>query len=127
MVSGKRKIEEMIEKEVQTSVKEEVTDIYEDLLKTVWQRVVQTLGVVTVVSIVDRTIFKTGQKFPFINNLEVKKTGISFEKFRENLSEKDKDFIKDGLRETVANFFDIMAKLTGTAVASQLLKDVDRL
>jgi len=74
---------------------------------------------------VDRTIFRTGQKFPFINNLEVKKTGISFEKFRENLSEKDKDFIKDGLRDMVANFFEIMAKLTGNAVASQLLKDVD--
>jgi predicted house-cleaning noncanonical NTP pyrophosphatase (MazG superfamily) len=117
----------MIEKQVQISVKEEVTDIYEDLLKTVWERVVQTLGVVTVVSIVDRTIFKTGQKYPFINHLEVKKTGISFEKFKEKLSEKDKDFIKDGLKEMVADFFEIMAKLTGNAVASQLLKDVERL
>jgi|AntAceMinimDraft_9_1070365.scaffolds.fasta_scaffold09656_1 predicted house-cleaning noncanonical NTP pyrophosphatase (MazG superfamily) len=127
MVSEKQEIDKMIEKQVQISVKEEVTDIYEDLLKTVWERVVQTLGVVTVVSIVDRTIFKTGQKYPFINHLEVKKTGISFEKFKEKLSEKDKDFIKDGLKEMVADFFEIMAKLTGNAVASQLLKDVERL
>jgi hypothetical protein len=40
------------------------------------------------------------------------------------MGEKDKENIKDGFKDLIANLFDILAKLTGNILVDQLLKEV---
>lgn len=124
MVSGKQEIDKMIEKQVQISVKEEVIDIYEDLLKTIWSKITPTLGLVTTAAITDRAIKKTSNTYPIIRHLEIKEEQISFTMLRASMGERDKENIKDGFKELIANLFDILAKLTGNILVDQLLKEV---
>lgn len=133
MVSEKHEIDKMNEKEniketikerVDISVKEEVVDIYEDLLKTIWSKITPTLGVLTTAAITDRAIKKTSNTYPIIRHLEIKEEQISFAVLRDSMGERDKENIKDGFKELIANLFDILAKLTGNILVDQLLKEV---
>lgn len=123
-MNEKEDIKETIRKRVDVSVKEEVIDIYEDLLKTIWSKITPTLGVVTVVAITDRAIRKTANTYAIIRHLEMKKEQISFARLRGSMGEKDKENIKDGFKDLIANLFDILAKLTGNILVDQLLKEV---
>lgn len=123
-MNEKEDIKETIRKRVDVSVKEEVIDIYEDLLKTIWSKITPTLGVVTVVAITDRAIRKTAKTYVIMRYLEIEKDQISFGRLRTGMGEKDKENIKDGFKDLIANLFDILAKLTGNILVDQLLREV---
>ena len=123
-MNEKEDIKETIKKRVDVSVKEEVIDIYEDLLKTIWSKITPTLGLVATAAITDRAIKKTSNTYPIIRHLEIKEEQISSAVLRDSMGERDKENIKDGFKELIANLFDILAKLTGNILVDQLLKEV---
>jgi len=123
-MNEKEDIKETIEKRVNISVKGEAIDIYEDLLKTIWSKIMPTLGLVTTVAITDRAIKRTSNIYPIIRHLEIKEEQILFTRLRAGMGERDKENIKEGLKELIANLFDILAKLTGSILVNQLLKDI---
>ena len=43
-----------IKKGIALGIRAEVADIYEDIFKTIWERITPTLGVITVVTILQR-------------------------------------------------------------------------
>ncbi len=112
-----------IENEIQNSVLE----IYEDLLGTVWAKILPTLGTVTVVTIVQRAVNRTSKAHPILIHLDVSDSGLSFEKIREHLGEADRDELRNSFKDLIANLFDILAKLTGNIIVKQLIKEVDGL
>lgn len=116
-----------LNQEVNAEVKKGVVEIYEDLLMTIWFKIVPTLGVVTVVTIIKRAVAKAAQTYPFLQEMEVNETGISLNKIKAKLSEEDKEQLKVGFRELVASLFDILAKLTGNILVQQLMKEVEGL
>jgi len=113
--------------EVNAEGKKGVVEIYEDLLMTIWFKIVPTLGVVTVVTILKKAVAKTAVNHPFLQDIEINETGISLSKIKAKLSEEDKEQLKVGFRELVVSLFDILAKLTGNILVQQLMKEVEGL
>ncbi|AOW99316.1 MULTISPECIES: hypothetical protein [Moorena] len=105
--------------------KEEVIDIYEDLLTTIWDRIMPTLGRVTVVSIMERSLALTAEKYPLIGYIESSAEGVSFEVFRKKVSPEQRLLIREALKELVTTLIDILAILTGDILVRQLLKEIE--
>lgn len=116
-----------LDKIVERELKSGILNIYEDLLMTVWAKILPTLGTVTVVTIIQRAISRTSPNHPSLNNLSVSEAGVSFAKLRETVGDETTDELKNGFKELIANFFDILAKLTGNIIVKQLIKEVDGL
>jgi len=118
-------VQERVDQAKTIARKEEVLEIYEDLLKTIWNRIMPTLGRVTVTAIMERALVLTAEKYPLIHHLEVRVEGVSFEILRQRLGEEEKLALRDALKELVANLIDILAMLTGDILVRQLLKEIE--
>ncbi len=112
---------------LEVGVLNEVLDIYEDLLSTIWAKIVPTLGVVTVVTIMRRSIGRSCSDYPVLEWLDISDSGLKFDVIRAKSSEIDNEEVKLAFKGLVANLFDILAKLTGNILIQQLTKDVDGL
>lgn len=119
-----KEVEALIAKGAGVDAKEEVIDTYEDLLKTIWDRIVTTLGVVTVVTITERAVHLSSIQYPALKRLRVTQRGINFRDFRRHAREEEKGMVKEGFKELIANLFNILAKLTGTVLVDRLIKEV---
>lgn len=111
--------------QVSAEVKSSIIEIYEDLIRTVWAKIVPTLGTVTVVTIMQRAISRTAANHAVLNNLTVTDTGFDFSQIKAKLNGEDKGELKNSFKELVANVFDILAKLTGNILVQQLMKEVE--
>ena len=112
---------------IESQIKTGVLEIYEDLLRTVWAKIVPTLGTVTVVTIVQRAIDRTAQDHQVLTYLTVTDTGLSFDRINEHLGEEERTELREAFKDLIANLFDILAKLTGNILVKQLIKEVDGL
>ena len=63
------------QEEVETIRKEEVVDVYGDLLQKIWNKVVITLGIVTLKAIMRRSLIMTAQKYDFLEQLDITDIG----------------------------------------------------
>lgn len=118
-------VQERVDQAKTIARKEEVIEIYEDLLQTIWNRIMPTLGRVTVTAIMERALVLTAEKYPVIHHLEVRAAGVSFDVLRQRLGEEEKLAMRDALKELIANLIDILAMLTGDILVQQLLKEIE--
>ncbi|MFH7025746.1 MAG: hypothetical protein ACHBN1_10145 [Heteroscytonema crispum UTEX LB 1556] len=131
--TDKRSQEEIAEEVVQERVdqattiarKQEVLEIYEDLLQTIWNRIMPTLGRVTVTAITERALVLTTEKYPLIKQLSLTSEGVSFEILRQHLGEEEKPVLRDALKELITNLIDIIAMLTGDILVRKLLNEIE--
>ena len=114
-----------IKEKIALGVKGEVVDIYEDIFKTIWKKISPTLGVITVVTILQRAAYRTAQEFSIIKHLKFGEEGIDFTEMKSMAMTEDKEHIKEGFRELIGNLFDILAKLTGNILVNELMKVVE--
>lgn len=119
------KVETAIKERVTQARKEEVLGIYEDLLKTIWGRIMPTLGRVTVMAIMERAVSLTRESYPTLEQLEVKSEGMNFEIMRNRLEEGGKSNLREALKDLIANLIDILAMLTGDILVKQLLQEIE--
>lgn len=115
-----------IRDEVSREVKKGVIEIYEDLLINIWDRILPTLGSLTVATITSKAVSKAKLKYPIIEQLAVAEDGVSFAALRET-SAIDEHDLRDALKEVVSNLFDILAKLTGNILVTQLMREIEGL
>ncbi|HEY9671593.1 MAG TPA: hypothetical protein V6D11_09135 [Waterburya sp.] len=118
-------VQERVDRAKNIARKEEVLEIYEDLLQTIWNRIMPTLGRVTVTAIMERALVLTAEKYPLIKHLEATAEGVSFELLRQHLGEEEKPVLREALKEVITNLIDILAMLTGDILVRQLLKEIE--
>jgi hypothetical protein len=123
--SGHEVADKVLSDRIRQARKEEVLEIYEELLQTVWDRILPTLGRVTVMAIMERAIILTKEGFPIIGRLKVSPDGLLFDELRVSVSESELAVIREALRELVADLIDILAMLTGDILVQQLIKEID--
>jgi hypothetical protein len=123
--SGHEVIEMAVQERVTQARKEEVLDIYNDLLKTIWNRILPTLGRVTVMAIMERALVLTEESYAIIGYLKVTSEGVSFRTLSQNVKDEDNHIIREGLKELIANLIDILAMLTGDILVKQLLQEIE--
>lgn len=105
----------------------ELVDIYGDLLNSLWGRMAPTLGSITVQGIFERASFKSGRRFPFLSGLKVDERGVDLSEVREGASEESPERVKEAFHDLIGNLFDILVRLTGEAIASRLMREVEGL
>ena len=104
---------------------QELVDIYGDLLNSLWGRMTPTLGSITVQGIFERAAFKTSGKFPFLSGLRMNEKGVDLSEVREAVAGEDLQRVKEAFHDLIGNLFDILAKLTGKAIASRIMREVE--
>jgi hypothetical protein len=118
-------VELLVEERVKRARKEEILDIYEELLTTIWNRILPTLGQVTVVAIVERALVITARKYPQIRYLRVLNHGIDFNELRQHADESEIDLLREALKDVLTKLIDILAALTGDVLVRQLIKEFE--
>lgn len=118
-------VERVVSERVSQARKEEVIETYDDLIKTIWNRILPTLGRVTVIAIMERALALTRENYPLIGQLTVGQDGISFLVLRERLQDEDREMIREALKELITNLIDILAMLTGDILVKQLLQEIE--
>ena len=122
---GHEVAEKMIAERVSRARKEEVLEIYEDLLSTLWNRILPTLGRVTVMAIMERALALTKETYPVLGRLQVTRDGLSFDQLRVRVGNEERDVLRNALKELVANLIDILAMLTGDILVRHLIKEIE--
>lgn len=120
-----RAAEKLVESRLRLARQDEAMAIYEDLLRTIWDRIVPTLGRVTVCAILDRSISTTAEHYPFLQHLVVTRDGLSFQRLREHLGDQEQLAIRDAMKDLVANLINLLAVLTGDILVRHLLQEVE--
>lgn len=111
---------------VDIGVRMGVVGIYEDLLHAIWDKIAPTLGTVTTVAILKRAVHRTKTEYSLFDYLQVTpEEGLAFDELKSHISEKDSEALMSGFKELIANLFDILAKLTGNILVSQLMKVIE--
>jgi hypothetical protein len=120
-------IEAIIERRVDQGVKTEVVDIYEEILVTVWAKILPTLGKITVRAIAQRALHLTAQRYAILDSMTVTDDGFDFRTLKERVDEKDRAAIREALKELIVSLFDILAKLTGNVLVDRLTREIEGL
>lgn len=118
-------VEKLIEERVNRARKEEILDIYEELLTTVWNRIIPTLGQVTVVAMVERALVITTRTYPQIRYLRVLNHGIDFSELRQHADESGRETLREALKDLLTKLVDILVALTGDVLIRQLIKEFE--
>jgi hypothetical protein len=124
---NQHEIEAIIERRVDRGVKAEVVDIYEEILLTVWAKIMPTLGKTTVRTIAQRALHLTAQRYAILDSQTVTDDGFDFRTLKERVDEKDRAAIREALRELIVSLFDILAKLTGNVLVERLTREIEGL
>ena len=111
------------QEQVETIRKEEVVDVYGDLLQKLWNKIVITLGIVTLKAIMRRSLVMTAQRYAFLEQLEITDEGLDLAKFKAGVSEQERENMKSGFEELILNLFAILAELTGEVIVNKLFRE----
>jgi len=112
--------------EKEANLGDEVIGIYEDLLKTIWERILPTIGQVATTAIMRRALALTTKSHPLLNQVQITQKGFSFEQLRRNISEGDVKALQEAFKELVAHIIDILAMLTGNILTQHLEKELEK-
>lgn len=123
---GREVVEKMVAERVSQARKEEVLEIYKDLLSTIWNRILPTLGRVTVSAIVERALALTEEAYPLVGHLKVTEEGVSFDALRQRMEEEEPEVVREALKEVITNLIDILVMLTGDILVRQLIKEIEK-
>jgi hypothetical protein len=115
----------LVEDWVSRAHQEEILDVYEDLLMTIWNRIVPTLGRVTVMAIVERALVVTTRRYSQIRYVRLLGHGFDFSLLRQHSDEFSRESLHESLRELVTNLVYILAMLTGDILVRQLIKELE--
>lgn len=118
-------VEKLVEERVARARKEELLDIYEELLMTIWNRIFPTLGRVTVVAILERALLITANKYPQLHHLKVRNEGLDFSELREHADQSARELLREAFVELVSSLVDILAMLTGDILVQQLVREIE--
>ena len=124
------KVEQILEQRVKQLIKTqayqvEVLKIYQDLLQVIWNRILPTVGQVTIMTIMERALILTKEKYFLISYLHITPQGISFEELFLRLEQEEELKIQEALKKLVVNVFDILTMLTGDILSQQLLVELE--
>lgn len=122
---GHEVVEQVVSNRIKDAREAEVLLIYDDLLQTVWDRILPTLGRVTTIAIMERAIVLAKEHYPIIGTLQVGANGVLLEGLKKSIEESEPDIVRAALKELVAEFIDILAMLTGDILVKQVIKEIE--
>ena len=119
------RIEEYVAAQIANARKQEILTVYTDLLNGIWQRMVPTLGRMTVVAMVERAQRVTVRTHPILRHVAVTRDGIDLTPVRDHMPMTSRDELHDALKDLIVNIVDVLVMLTGDVLVRQVVDDLE--
>jgi len=120
-------IAQLISRRVARTHKEEVLDVYQKLLQTIWSHILPTLGQVAVTVIGEQAQALAQEKHPVMRHLRVTLEGVSFEGLQEHLDEVEIEALHEAFKDLIANLIEILTTLTGNVLVQKVIVEIERI
>jgi hypothetical protein len=120
-----QKVESLLDQQVSVSDQDALLEVYEQFLHRIWERIMPTLGGVTVLAIVERSLVVTSEQYPSINTLHVSTEGLDFLQLREQAAGWTFPDDYEGLKQFIFRLMDILVALTGDILVQQLIRQFE--
>lgn len=98
---------------------------FDHILGLCWQRILPTLGRVTVTTVFDRALIRTKTDYPILEKIDVTASGFSLERLPQELSPTDGPMLIKGLTLLGENVVDIITMLTGDILLRQIVNGLE--
>ncbi|MEW6095332.1 MAG: hypothetical protein AB1567_02220 [bacterium] len=95
---------------------------YKETLEQIWDKVVTVLGPMTTAVILKKVIYKSQDKYYFLNQLKINEEGINFD----SLKIKNKEELQQGFESLINNLCDILTNLTGDVLIKQIKGEINK-
>ena len=105
---------------------EQLLQLFEQAMGTLWNRAHLTLGDVTLSAIMDRVLYKAAEKFPLFESLDVEPNGIDFRAFREQENVFDDGDLAEAIRFVIVEFLEVIGNLTGEILTPALHSEISK-
>lgn len=101
----------------------DLVSIYNNLTDKVWQRMVEMLGIHTVIVLIQRTVWLTKEQYEEARNIKFSKEGISYDKLMDNAGPEHSKII---IQDFFANITGVLTKLIGEKIADELKQEINQ-
>ncbi len=120
-----QKIEALLDQQVAVADQDALLEVYEQFLHRIWERIMPTLGGVTVLAIVERSLVVTSKQYPVISTLHVSPEGLDFRQLRQQAAGWTFPDDYEGLKQFIFRLLDILVALTGDILVQQLIRQFE--
>jgi hypothetical protein len=104
---------------------DQLVKLFEQAFTALWHRSRLTISTITLVAIMDRTLFNSTEHFPVLLALKVDKAGLSFDEFRKQSHLGEKDLI-EAFQCLLIEFLTITGSISGEIVTPYLYDELSR-
>ncbi len=110
-----------------TDRRTEVIDIYERVMKIVWQRLSPTFGIRTINAIAKNVVVRQSPDHPFVRYLRVDPEGLIWSEMRSHVGEVTEEELSNSLEALLDEFFDALSNLIGRLVVGKLFQEAEQM
>ena len=115
----------IIASRIRRAGKEEVLNVYEDLIRYVWNSILPTLGRLTAAALLKRALALTRETYAGVQYVHVVPEGLSFSDLRLRLQQASLDELRNGLQTLTLHLFRLLSTLTGDILVQQILEEIE--
>ncbi len=107
--------------------KAEIVNIYERVMKIVWQRLSPTFGLRTINAIAKNVIVRQAKDHPFVQFLRVGEDGLNWAEMKAHAGEIPEEELSATLESLVDEFFDALSNLIGRLIVGKLFQEAEEM
>ncbi|HEX2922502.1 MAG TPA: hypothetical protein VHS28_00560 [Chloroflexota bacterium] len=104
-----------------------IIEIYERVMRIVWQRLSPTFGIRTINAIAKNVIVRQARDHPFTHYLSVDSEGLVWSELRAHSAEISQEEMSAGLDILLDDFFDALSNLIGRLVVGKLFQEAEEM
>lgn len=114
-------MKEYSEKEARRKIALEIVKVEEDLISKIWERLLPTLGEITLSAIFRRILRKVSKIYPLFLEVTVTGKGLDFRKMAgDHLEEEMVKEIKQGFSLIISEIILFLSRMTGNILVSEV-------
>lgn len=104
----------------------DIVNIYERVMKIVWQRLSPTFGLRTINAIAKNVVVRQSQEHPFARYLRVNESGLDWTEVKAHVSQVSEEELSSSLETLLDEFFDALSNLIGRLVVGKLFQEAEQ-
>lgn len=106
--------------EMAGEVKQEIVDIFRELLERLWERLASLIGENSTAAIFRSALLEASRNYPFLQGINVGSAGIRMERLREDLAAQERAVLRAGLLTFTDSVVALLTDLTGNILVRKV-------
>lgn len=102
------------------TVKQEVLEIFSELLTRLWERLVGLIGETATVAVFRSALLETSRDYPLVKGIRIENTGVYLEDLKKDLESPEHTEVRPGLLSLTDNVMALLIDLTGGILLSKV-------